>query len=103
MTDGNGFQVEDNPAASRFEVRAEDGLAELIYHRNANRLVLVHTEVPEALAGHGIAGQLVQHAVDQAAASGMTIVPLCPYARSWLERHPDQAARVSIDWAKPGG
>jgi predicted GNAT family acetyltransferase len=101
MTDGNGFEVADNPAASRFEVRAEDGLAELIYRKNAKRLVLVHTEVPEALGGHGIAGQLVQAAVDEAVASGMTIVPLCPYARSWLERHPDQAARVSIDWAKP--
>lgn len=101
MTDGNGFQVEDNQAASRFEVRADDALAELIYRKNGNRLVLIHTEVPEALGGHGIAGQLVQAAVEEAVASGMTIVPLCPYARSWLERHPDQAARVPIDWAKP--
>jgi uncharacterized protein len=98
MSDGNGLQVVDNQAASRFEVRTADALAQLIYRKNANRLVLVHTEVPEALAGHGIAGQLVQAAVDTAAASGMTIVPLCPYARSWLERHPDQAARVPIDW-----
>jgi hypothetical protein len=95
------LQVEDNQAASRFEVRAEDGLAELIYRKNGDRLVLVHTEVPEALGGHGIGGQLVQAAVAYAAASGMTIVPLCPYARSWLERHPEQAARVPIDWAKP--
>jgi predicted GNAT family acetyltransferase len=102
MTEGNGFQVEDNQAASRFEVRTEDGLAELIYRKNGDRLVLVHTEVPEALGGHGIGGQLVQAAVDHAVASGMTIVPLCPYARSWLERHPEQAARVPIDWAKPG-
>jgi uncharacterized protein len=101
MTDGNGFQVQDNKAASRFEVHAEGGLAELIYRKNGNRLVLVHTEVPAALGGHGIAGQLVQAAVDHAVAGGMTIVPLCPYARSWLERHPDQAARVPIDWAKP--
>lgn len=102
MTGGNGFQVEDNPAASRFEVRAEGGLAELIYRKNGNRLVLVHTAVPGALGGHGIAGQLVQAAVDYAVAGGMTIVPLCPYARSWLERHPDQSARAPIDWARPG-
>jgi uncharacterized protein len=102
MTDGNGFQVVDNRAASRYEVRSEDGLAELIYRKSAKRLVLVHTGVPEALEGHGIAGQLVQAAVDDAATNGMTVVPICPYARSWLERHPDQAARISIDWAKPG-
>ena len=101
MTEPHGFQVVDNPAASRFEVRTADGLAELIYRQNGKRLVLVHTEVPEAMGGHGIGGLLVQTAVDEAAARGMTVVPLCPYARSWLERHPDQAARITIDWAKP--
>jgi len=25
-------------------------------------------------------------------------VPLCPFARSWLERHPDEASAVPIDW-----
>jgi predicted GNAT family acetyltransferase len=101
MTDeANGLQVVDNQAASRFEVAAEDGVAELIYRKNGNRLVLVHTEVPAALGGRGIGGQLVRAAVDKAVETGMTVVPLCPYARSWLERHPDQAARVTIDWPK---
>ena len=99
MTDGNGLQVVDNEPASRFEVRADGEVAELIYRRVGKRLVLVHTGVPDALGGRGIGGQLVQAAVDEAAASGMTIVPLCPYARAWLERHPDQAGLVSIDWA----
>lgn len=27
--------------------------------------------------------------------------PDCPYARTWLERHPDVAARVTIDWTSP--
>jgi hypothetical protein len=25
-------------------------------------------------------------------------VPLCPFARSWLEKHPDEIGAVSIDW-----
>jgi predicted GNAT family acetyltransferase len=102
MTDANGLDVVDNQEASRFEVAANDGLAELIYRKSGNRLVLIHTEVPEALGGRGIGGQLVQAAIDRAAENGMTVVPLCPYARSWLERHPDQAARVTIDWPGPG-
>jgi predicted GNAT family acetyltransferase len=32
-------------------------------------------------------------------AARMTIVPLCPFARGWLERHPDEAARVPVDWS----
>ena len=99
MTEANSANVIDNQAAGRLEVRAEGGeLAELIYRRNGNRLVLVHTEVPDAMGGRGIGGQLVQAAVAKAVASGMTVVPLCPYARSWLQRHPDEAAKASIDW-----
>jgi uncharacterized protein len=100
MTDSNDIAVIDNQGASRFEVHADGRLAELLYRTNGNRLVLVHTEVPEALGGHGIAGKLVIAAVDKAAASGMTVVPLCPFARSWLEKHPDAAAKVTIDWAR---
>ena len=98
MTDINDAAVVDNQAESRLEVHADGQLAELIYRKNGNRLVLVHTGVPEALGGHGIAGKLVLAAIDKAAASGMTVIPLCPYARSWLERNPDAAAKISIDW-----
>jgi predicted GNAT family acetyltransferase len=90
--------VTDNQAASRFEVSEGGYLAELRYHRGGNRLSLIHTEVPEELEGRGIGGRLVIAAVDQAAREGLTIVPYCPFARRWLERHSDVADRVTIDW-----
>jgi uncharacterized protein len=95
-------QVTDNQAASRFEFAADGQLAELLYRRNGNRLVLIHTEVPAQLEGRGIGGALVAAAVDRAVRDGMTLVPLCPFARSWLERHPDVASRAAIDWGGPG-
>jgi uncharacterized protein len=90
--------VTNNEAASRFEVQVDGRLAELTYRRNGKRLVLIHTEVPIELEGRGIGGRLVSAAVDHAAREGMTVVPLCPFARSWLERHADVAARAPIDW-----
>jgi uncharacterized protein len=90
--------VTNNEAASRFEVQEDGRLAELTYRRNGKRLVLIHTEVPIELEGRGIGGRLVSAAVDHAAREGMTVVPLCPFARSWLERHADVAARVPVDW-----
>jgi len=92
------YPVTDNPAESRFEIRSGAYLAELIYHRSGNRLVLIHTEVPEELERHGLGGRLVTAAVDRAAREDLTIVPFCPFARGWLERHPDVAGRVTIDW-----
>jgi predicted GNAT family acetyltransferase len=91
-------QVTDNQAESRFEFDTDGHVAVLMYRRNGKRLVLIHTDVPAELEGQGIGGRLVVAAIDRAAREGLTIVPLCPFAHSWLERHADQAARVAIDW-----
>jgi uncharacterized protein len=96
-------QVVNNEAKSRYEVEVDGHLAELVYHHSGKRFVLVHTEVPDALEGHGIGGLLVSAAVDDAVKHGWTIVPLCPFARGWLERHPDVAAGVTIDWKPTAG
>lgn len=93
--------VTDNRDKSRLEIHEGGELAELIYRTRADRLVLVHTEVPDALGGRGLGGGLVRAALDKAAHQGMTLVPLCPFARGWLERHPAEAATVSIDWGAP--
>jgi predicted GNAT family acetyltransferase len=95
-------QLDDNQADSRFELRADGELAELVYRRSGQRLVLIHTGVPAALEGRGIGGTLVTAAVDRAERDGLTIVPMCPFARRWLQRHPDVAGRVSVDWGGNG-
>jgi predicted GNAT family acetyltransferase len=93
-------QVTDNQSESRFELHVDGLLAELPYRRNGQRLVLIHTEVPEQLEGHGLGGALVTAAVDRAAREGLTVVPLCPFARGWLQRHPDVAGRADVDWGR---
>jgi predicted GNAT family acetyltransferase len=91
-------EVIDNAGDSRFELRAGGKLAELVYRLRGNRLVLIHTEVPAEFEGHGIGGRLVSAAVDRAAREGLTLVPLCPFARGWLERHPEAAGQAAVDW-----
>jgi uncharacterized protein len=90
--------VVNNEAQNRFEIEVDGHLAELVYHRSGKRFVIIHTRVPDALEGRGIGGLLVTAAVDHAAQHGLTLVPICPFARGWLERHPDVAQRVTIDW-----
>lgn len=92
------MNVVDESSASRFAVDVDGHVAELVYLRDGDRLVLVHTEVPEELGGRGIGGILVRAAVDAAEAQGLTIVPRCEFARGWLAGHPDVAGRVTIDW-----
>jgi uncharacterized protein len=109
MTDGTMVhvsdtpQVTDNQAESRFELREDGHRAELAYRRRAGRLVLIHTEVPPELEGRGIGGRLVAAAVDRAAQQGLTVVPLCPFTREYLERHAGEAAKVAIDRGDTAG
>ena len=92
------IDVVDVPTESRFVVRLEGHEAELVYHLNGDRLVLVHTEVPDEMSSHGIGGRLVSAAIARAESEHLTVVPWCPFARRWLGDHRDVAARVDIDW-----
>jgi uncharacterized protein len=103
MTEHPPVTVTDNTDASRLETSADGQIALLTYRTRAQRLVLIHTEVPESLGGRGLGGHLVQAAIGKAVREGLTVVPLCPFARGWLGRHPDEAAKAPIDWVAPGG
>ena len=98
MSSMSDVAVTDNQDDSRLEIKVGSHLAELVYRTRAGRLILVHTGVPEELGGRGLGGELVRAAMRKATAEGMTLVPLCPFARSWLERHPEEAKAVPIDW-----
>ena len=97
---GEAVAVRDVPAEHRFVAQDAGMLAQLIYKTAPSRLILVHTEVPEHLAGRGIGGSLVRAALDRAASEHLTIVPLCPFARRWLKDHPETANAARIDWAQ---
>jgi predicted GNAT family acetyltransferase len=88
--------VIDNPAESRLEITVDGHLAQLVYERHGNQLVLIHTEVPEELGGQGLGGDLVKAAVELARNEHLDIVAECSYARTWLQRHPDEAAGVTL-------
>lgn len=92
--------VRDDRTQGRFLLEQDGATAQLVYDSEPGRLVLVHTEVPDALGGRGIGGRLVSAAVARADAEGLTIVPRCEFAQRWLRKHPDATTGVDIDWAE---
>jgi predicted GNAT family acetyltransferase len=44
-----------------------------------------------ALQGTGAAGRLMEGMVERIRADHQKIVPICPYAVTWLKRHPEHA------------
>lgn len=82
-------EVTNNRAGRRFEVNLEQGTAYLVYRQAGNTITLVHTEVPAALGGRGIAGALAKAGLEYARANGLRVIPSCPFVKSYLERHPE--------------
>jgi len=88
------IEVVDNVAAQRFQATVGGLLCVLEYRIDGSTLVLVHTEVPEALSGHGIASALAKFALDSARERGMDVVVKCAYVAAWIRRHPAYADLV---------
>ncbi len=61
-------------------------------------IVFTHTEVPEALEGHGIAAKLAHTALEHARAQRLTVVPLCPFVASYIRRHAEYQGLVHPDY-----
>lgn len=91
----DAIPVANNVAASRFEVSLLEGEAQLRYrYRSSGALVLVHTEVPPALQGRGVAEQLARAALEFARDRGLAVVALCPYVAAYIKRHPEYSDLV---------
>jgi predicted GNAT family acetyltransferase len=83
------MEVRDNPATSRFEMTSGDSTAFVEYRRAGDRIVLVHTEVPEAMSGKGVGSTLVRGTLDALRAEGLKIVPHCEFVAAYIGRHPE--------------
>jgi predicted GNAT family acetyltransferase len=89
-------RVVDNPADERYELWVGDEPAgQIVYRLRENAVALIHTEVADAFEGHGLGGKLVSGALADIRERGLRLIPICPFVRSYLERHPDQADLVA--------
>lgn len=99
--------VERADADHRYEILVDGRRAGLTAYRDLNvQRVFFHTEIDEAFAGQGLGSQLVQQALVDVRASGMRIVPVCPYVAKFLKRHDefaditDPVTRDVLRWLK---
>lgn len=89
-------EVVDAAGRSRFEIRIGDDVAgRAHYLLRDGVLVITHTEIDDRFGGRGLAGVLIRGALDAARARGLAVRPDCPFARSWIEKHPDYADLVT--------
>ncbi|PWK74301.1 hypothetical protein BCL76_10129 [Streptomyces sp. CG 926] len=95
------MEFQDDREAGRL-LAVEDGttvghIAYFVLADAPHALVAVHTIVEQGHEGRGIAGGLVKTFYGIAAAEGVPVVPLCPYAASWAAKHPDEAPEPAAE------
>ncbi len=87
---GEPVEREDAPAKGRYRMVVDGVEAEMTYSRAGERLIIIdHTEVPAALRGRRVGERLVLQAIEDARRDGVEILPLCPFAKAQIERHPE--------------
>ncbi len=85
----DAIEVQHNQKELRFEAHVEGEMALIQYWREGNKIIYVHTEVPEALEGRGIASAMAVTALEYAEENDLQVVARCPFVRGYIQRHPE--------------
>lgn len=84
------IDIVDNQERSRYEATIDGqvvGYSE--YKLTPNLVVFTHTEVDPAYEGMGVGSALARRALDDTRSQGIRqVLPLCPFVKSWIARHP---------------
>jgi predicted GNAT family acetyltransferase len=87
--------VRDNPARSRYEAYVGSALAGFTdYHAQPGLITIMHTEIDGSFEGRGIGSELVASMLDDIRRRQAKVLAVCPFVRSFLERHPMYADLV---------
>jgi predicted GNAT family acetyltransferase len=85
MSDG----VRNNTSLNRFELDIDGQQAVAYYRTTPGVITFVHTEVPQALSGQGVATRLIRGALEMVRAQGLKVVPQCPFVSAFMGKHPE--------------
>jgi predicted GNAT family acetyltransferase len=89
VTTGLGT-VRDAPERERFELEVDGEIVGFVqYRRRPGAVAFLHTEIDPGHEGSGLGSVLVAGALDEVRRTGGHVLPLCPFVRSFIERHPE--------------
>ncbi|MDR3461640.1 MAG: GNAT family N-acetyltransferase [Beijerinckiaceae bacterium] len=77
----------NNTALRRYELEVEGSTAYITYEQKDSRRLLIHTVVPDALAGKGVASALARSVLEDARRIGLKVVPECEFIAAFIKRH----------------
>lgn len=89
------MRVIDNKEKNRFETDVEGYKAIIEYSVQPGILSLIHTEVPKELSGQGVASEMTEKVLLQIELRGLKVIPVCPFTKKYIDRHPEWKSIVA--------
>lgn len=83
------LEITNNTSENRFEVWVNELGSKLDYIEDKDSFAITHVGVHPDLRGGGVAGKLMQFAMDYAKEKSLRVIPICSYAIAWIQRHPE--------------
>jgi uncharacterized protein len=81
--------IVDNRQAGRFELHIDGEVAGfLTYERAGDVVSLTDLTTDLRRAGQGLGLVLVRKVLDAVSAEGRSVLPVCPFVRDFIHRHP---------------
>ena len=80
--------VKHNKAENMFEVWIDGYLSKLDYIQDDKNFVITHVGVYPEFRGQGVAGKIVEKALQYARENKLRVVPMCSYAAAYIRRNP---------------
>ncbi len=82
--------VRDNREAGRFEVLVDGEVAAFTeYTLSDGVMTMPHTVTERAFRGQGLAEKVVRSALESARDAGLTVRPVCPYVKKFIQENPE--------------
>jgi uncharacterized protein len=89
--DGRTLDLGRNDAEKRYTGAVEGRVAAFAEFIPTGELVMfTHTQTDPSFEGQGVASQLVRWALDDVRARGLHVVPLCPFVKTYIDKHADE-------------
>lgn len=81
------FTIQHLPEQACFQAVVDGHVCLIEYVLQGNVMHLVHTKVPQAVGGRGVAAAMTRHALECARESGWKVHPVCSYTAAYIKRH----------------
>jgi predicted GNAT family acetyltransferase len=94
------YEVINNEKQQQFEIELDGDKATLLYRFYKKDIALMHTTVPKAMEGKGIASALAIAAFDYAKAHSKPVMVYCPFVAKFLTKHTEYNSQLDREYHK---